>query len=155
MDDRQTYQREYQRKRRAKLKENGDFDKLWAASLMQQARIKGLIKVPEHCEKCGAWSTKLDGHHADYSKPLEVVWLCRRCHKTLHCNGVTNEDVLQKLEARLQELQGGLSSITLHIKEEETEIFPALSKLSRLYNAKKDYALHIETVKDKISSIKK
>ncbi|KKL04301.1 hypothetical protein LCGC14_2617420, partial [marine sediment metagenome] len=24
------------------------------------------------------------GHRADYSKPLEVDWLCRTCHNALH-----------------------------------------------------------------------
>lgn len=39
-----------------------------------------LVQVP--CEKCG--SPKSQMHHHDYSKPLEVEWLCRPCHMTLH-----------------------------------------------------------------------
>lgn len=35
-----------------------------------------LLRQP--CERCGA--LKVDGHHADYSRPLEVRWLCLRCH---------------------------------------------------------------------------
>ena len=27
---------------------------------------------------------KTDGHHYDYSKPFEVIWLCQKCHKKLH-----------------------------------------------------------------------
>ena len=41
---------------------------------------------PECCESCGAATNSrlLHGHHADYSKPLEVEWLCRKCHLAEH-----------------------------------------------------------------------
>jgi ribosomal protein S27AE len=34
------------------------------------------------CEKCG--ETKSEAHHDDYSKPLDVNWLCRRHHVERH-----------------------------------------------------------------------
>jgi len=34
------------------------------------------------CTVCGAM--KSEAHHEDYSKPLEVTWLCRTCHKAEH-----------------------------------------------------------------------
>lgn len=41
-----------------------------------------LIRKP--CEVCGA--KNVHKHHEDYSKPLEVVWLCPRHHKQAHKN---------------------------------------------------------------------
>lgn len=34
---------------------------------------------PDLCEGCNK-EKKLTGHHKDYSKPLEVEWLCYECH---------------------------------------------------------------------------
>lgn len=42
---------------------------------------KGRIKK-ECCEKCG--SEVAEAHHDDYSKPLEVRWLCKTCHMEWH-----------------------------------------------------------------------
>lgn len=39
-----------------------------------------LTRLP--CEVCG--TAKSHAHHEDYSKPLEVVWLCRAHHEALH-----------------------------------------------------------------------
>jgi hypothetical protein len=37
--------------------------------------------VPEPCQECGEAA---EMHHPDYSRPLKVVWLCRRHHLQLH-----------------------------------------------------------------------
>ena len=48
------------------------------------AKNKGLVTpwpvcaVPECCE------TRLQAHHPDYSRPLDVVWLCQVHHKAAH-----------------------------------------------------------------------
>ena len=38
--------------------------------------------VRQPCEKCGA--TPSQAHHDDYSKPLQVRWLCRKHHSEEH-----------------------------------------------------------------------
>ena len=38
--------------------------------------------TPTPCEVCG--KEKTQGHHEDYSKPLDVVWLCTRHHADRH-----------------------------------------------------------------------
>lgn len=48
-----------------------------ARRLLAYAIEKGRI-VRGPCQRCGA--KRVDGHHHDYSKPLDVTWLCRRCH---------------------------------------------------------------------------
>ena len=35
------------------------------------------------CEICGT-TAHVHGHHKDYSRPLDVTWLCARCHHRLH-----------------------------------------------------------------------
>lgn|SRR5574343_143584 len=36
------------------------------------------------CKECG--NKKVEGHHPDYNKPEQVIWLCIRHHKLLHKN---------------------------------------------------------------------
>jgi hypothetical protein len=43
-------------------------------------RAGRLIKLP--CEVCG--DPKSNGHHEDYSRQLDVIWLCRPCHDVEH-----------------------------------------------------------------------
>lgn len=40
-----------------------------------------LIRQP--CERCGD-NQAVDAHHEDYSKPLDVMWLCKKHHGERH-----------------------------------------------------------------------
>lgn len=50
------------------------------AQLVHRALRQGLLVKAERCEECGVPSTKLQAAHSDYSKPLDVRWLCSSCH---------------------------------------------------------------------------
>lgn len=53
------------------------------ASLMVNRAIKAGRLKRQSCEKCGS-AVRVHGHHDDYYKPLEVRWLCSKCHAKLH-----------------------------------------------------------------------
>ena len=41
-------------------------------------------KKPTTCSKCGRTNCRIEAHHHDYTKPLDVTWLCVSCHQQLH-----------------------------------------------------------------------
>lgn len=61
-----------------------------AVHLVEKAIKKGIITINEKCEKCGATKTFSDerrgvqAHHDDYNEPLEIRWLCQKCHHDWH-----------------------------------------------------------------------
>lgn len=73
MFDKQKWQREYMRKRY-------NTDPEHRRKHLARVATKRMVKKP--CSKC--MSSEAEKHHEDYTKPLEVVWLCRSCHLELH-----------------------------------------------------------------------
>ncbi len=81
--------------RKAYLKKKGDNPDWWrdryqtdedyklkvSARRLARAAFKEGVIHREDCVKCGKWA---EMHHEDYSKPLEIMWLCRKCHKEHH-----------------------------------------------------------------------
>lgn len=49
--------------------------------------LRNRTLVKNNCEYCG--ESKVQAHHHDYSKPLEVIWLCQKCHSDLHNGKIT------------------------------------------------------------------
>jgi hypothetical protein len=74
-------------------------------SLMQKAINIGYL-VPRPCEVCGLFGCAEDGsrlahaHHPDYSKPLDVMWLCDKHHQDWHRHHVASHcSDFQNIEA--------------------------------------------------------
>lgn len=44
---------------------------------------KGVLVRPTECSLCHGGG-RIQAHHADYMKPLDVAWLCSKCHHALH-----------------------------------------------------------------------
>lgn len=77
------YNRQYKRKNSAKIsaKERAKFpEKVAARQAVWRAIYRtGKLVRPSICESCGK-PCRPEAHHDDYSKWLEVRWLCRSCH---------------------------------------------------------------------------
>lgn len=58
-------------------------------NLTEKAILRGKL-IPKPCENCGANGVFKDGrnevqaHHDNYNKPLDVRWLCQKCHHNWH-----------------------------------------------------------------------
>lgn len=58
-----------------------------AHSKVETAIASGRLKRGTICETCGKISNRarnIHAHHDDYTKPLDVRWLCGSCHKRHH-----------------------------------------------------------------------
>ena len=65
----------------AYIKRNPEIRKVHNA--LNNAVRKGRVDKPSCCEMCGA-AGRIHGHHDDYSKPLDVQWVCAACHTKIH-----------------------------------------------------------------------
>lgn len=77
--------REAHMKRVREYESRQDPAKARARQRVRQAILNGKMVRPDFCSVCGE-REKVQGHHADYSKPLEVQWLCQKCHSRTHHN---------------------------------------------------------------------
>jgi len=80
--------------------QKSSFEKRQARKKIWDAVKRGDVHMSTACEDCGRDNDKLQAHHCDYSKPLDVRWLCAPCHGLLHAKerkqakyGVTPEGI--------------------------------------------------------------
>jgi len=68
--------------------------------ITEKAIKKGILIRPVKCSQCKGTQEYSDGrngiqaHHCDYNKPLNVLWLCQKCHHEWHTNNkaINEED---------------------------------------------------------------
>lgn len=96
----QVKERERQRKKEEKRRQLGlvkQYPRLKHIKPDANTKLSNAIRdgrvIPKPCEVCG--KEKAEGHHEDYSKPLDVVWLCSRHHADRHIH-LRNCKTLQK-----------------------------------------------------------
>jgi rRNA maturation protein Nop10 len=56
-------------------------EQMQAHVAVHKAVKAGTLK-PQPCQECG--SNKTQAHHPDYSRPLDVEWLCAKHHRARH-----------------------------------------------------------------------
>lgn len=62
-----------------------------AQNIVERALEAGAIVRPQACESCGVippqmkdGRSRIQSHHPDYNKPMDVMWLCQKCHHLWH-----------------------------------------------------------------------
>jgi hypothetical protein len=84
-------QRKYRAKSREKYKAH--------CAVSNAVRDGRIVRAP--CEVCGEKAA--EGHHDDYSKPLEVRWLCRKHHTEVHVE-INRKRRAERVAQRLAQL---------------------------------------------------
>jgi len=72
-------------------------ERIYAQRALSYAIRSGLINKPNQCEQCGT-ECKPQGHHPDYAKPRNVVFLCPLCYKHVHSNYQTETILMGKCD---------------------------------------------------------
>lgn len=81
--DRNRFYKNGHRKRSQKYNELNPI-KAKAHTIISNAIRDGRINKPESCSICGKSDSRIEAHHSDYNKPLDVIWVCKSCHWDIH-----------------------------------------------------------------------
>jgi hypothetical protein len=82
-ESRKEHQRQYYKRWYKKNGRKRNPNSMIAMGVLNNAVLSGKVVKPNKCNRCNKIK-RIYGHHVDYSKPLDVVWLCASCHKIIH-----------------------------------------------------------------------
>jgi hypothetical protein len=78
------YQRIYYRAHRTEILQLAKVNRIKnKEKFFAQGMARSKVPLASGCQMCGA-TERLERHHSDYDKPLEIMTLCHRCHTILH-----------------------------------------------------------------------
>jgi hypothetical protein len=107
-----------------------------AITIANRAVKAGTLVRAEKCSQCGA-SGNIEGHHPDYTKPLEVIWLCKNCHSHVHAQTFPNSK-----RQRSREEAAKVARIRSEIEREQyEELREKMRALGKSRSAKKRAAV--------------
>ena len=73
-----------QARKRASVAYQKRYPMVYASHVITSNAMRdGRLSQASNCSVCKS-TEKIEGHHDDYTKPLEVRWLCEQCHKEWH-----------------------------------------------------------------------
>ncbi len=85
-----------------------------AQTVVEKAMDNGILIRPLKCDACGKipkqmkdGRTSIQTHHPDYNKPLDVMWLCQKCHHEWHKNNTPKRKEVQVELAQVDIICGG------------------------------------------------
>lgn len=70
--------------------------KINARRVVEAAIKAGVLMKPEACSSCGKKDRRIEAHHEDHTKPLEVTWLCVSCHRKRDYEMRRKQGILEK-----------------------------------------------------------
>ena len=89
-----------------------------AHDTVRRALKKGTIEKPLQCCECHKICAT-EAHHEDYSRPLFIMWLCRKCHHSKHLGPL-------QIASRKQVPRKGEQTSTHKLKEKDVISIRAL-----------------------------
>lgn len=87
--------REATRRYAKKNPKKGSHPHAHAHAAVMKAVKSGRLVRPDVCEQCRKSESRIEAHHDDYSKPLDVRWLCAACHKIAHALHANEPELLK------------------------------------------------------------